>query len=107
MSIIERHKQAIQDLDYIEGKYGSIDCKDDKTKDSLENLLRNPNRQVAFEIVYDQLVELFQRGYVARTMTLGGIVMKPLPLTDEKIAKIQERWDLPEPPKESDLESFL
>ncbi|MGR5347350.1 hypothetical protein [Vibrio mediterranei] len=98
MSIVERHKQIIADLDYIERHYGSMRNKDDHLRDGIDRLLLEPNRTVAFEIIYYQLVELFQKGYVLRVQTLGSEVMKPLPLSDSKIEEIQERWDLPTPP---------
>ncbi|CAH7301207.1 conserved hypothetical protein [Vibrio chagasii] len=98
MGIVERHKQAIADLDYIESNYGSMTDKDDHLRAEIDRLLREPNRNVAFEIVYYQLVELFQKGYVIRVQTLGGEVIKSLPLSDSKIEAIQERWDLPTPP---------
>ena len=98
MSIIERNKQALADLDYIERKYGFMRDKDDYLKGELTRLLEQPNRNVAFEIIYDQLVTLFQKGYVFRVQTLGGEVIKPLPLSDSKIEEIQLRWDLPTPP---------
>lgn len=99
MSIVERHKQAIADLNYIERKYGSMQDKDGYLQGELDRLLEQPNRNVAFEILYGQLLELFQKGYVFRVQTLGGEVVKPLPLSDSKIEEIQERWDLPAPPK--------
>lgn len=97
MSIIQRHKQALTDLSYIEVKYGSISGKDDYLKEEIERLIKEPNRNVAFEIVYEQLVILYQKGYVFRMQTLGSEVVKPLPLSDSKIEEIQLRWDLPTP----------
>lgn len=97
MSIVERHKQIISDLDYIERNYGSMENKDYHLNDDFDRLLREPNRNVAFEIIYYQLVAIFQKGYVSRVQTLGGVIIKHLPISDSKIEEIQERWDLPMP----------
>ncbi len=72
MSIITRHKQALVDLEYIERHFGAINDKDDYIKSEVDRLLATPSRSVAFEIIYSQLVTLFEKGYLAKTRTLGG-----------------------------------
>ncbi|UKA04968.1 hypothetical protein [Photobacterium damselae] len=97
MSIVDRHKQIVADLDYIENTYGYMAGKDDYVRIEIDRFLREPNRNVAFEIIYYQLVEIYKKGYVFRVQTLGVDVIKHLPLTDSKVEEIQERWDLPTP----------
>ncbi|MGR5366966.1 hypothetical protein [Photobacterium damselae] len=97
MSIVDRHKQIVADLDYIENAYGYMAGKDDYVRIEIDRFLREPSRNVAFEIIYYQLVEIYKKGYVSRVQTLGVDVIKHLPLIDSKVEEIQERWDLPTP----------